>query len=93
MERLKSIYKGIKTRCYNKNSVKYKNYGARGVVMCEKWKNDFKCFETWALSNGYADNLTIDRIDVNGIYEPNNCRWVTLHEQARNRTDNVYVFL
>lgn len=83
-------YSNIKQRCFNSKFPLYKNYGGRGIIMCDEWKNDFMSFYNWAMSNGYKENLTIDRIDVNGNYEPNNCRWITMKEQYHNRTDNVY---
>ena len=86
--RLYNIFNGIKQRCYNKKDKHFKNYGNRGITMCEEWKNDFKVFYDWSTNNGYNDSLTIDRIDVNGNYEPNNCRWTTIKEQQRNRTNN-----
>lgn len=83
-------YSNIKQRCFNPKFPLYKNYGGRGIIMCDEWKNDFMSFYNWAMSNDYKENLTIDRIDVNGNYEPNNCRWITMKEQYHNRTDNVY---
>ena len=87
--RINSIYRGIKKRCYNHNEPSYQNYGGRGIRMCEIWKNDFMSFYRWSMENGYSDTLSIDRIDVNGDYSPNNCRWVTCKENCRNRRSNV----
>ena len=85
--RLYRIWSCMKTRCYNEKWINYKNYGGRGIAICDDWRNDFQAFYTWALSHGYSDTLTIDRIDVNGNYEPTNCRWITLKEQQSNRTN------
>lgn len=89
--RLYRIYRNILTRCYNPNTPCYRNYGARGIGVCEEWLNSFPKFKEWAISHGYTDNLTIDRIDVNSDYSPDNCRWVTLQEQCLNRRNNHYV--
>lgn len=86
--RIYRILNGIKQRCYNPNKPKYKNYGGRGITVCQEWQDDFMNFYNWAMANGYADNLTIDRIDVNGNYEPSNCRWITQKTQQNNRTNN-----
>lgn len=88
--RINNIYHNMKTRCNNKKSRRYKNYGGRGIKVCDEWNNNFLAFYNWSINNGYKDNLTIDRIDVNGDYEPSNCRWVTLKEQFYNKTDNVF---
>ena len=87
--RLYRTYASMKRRCYNKNVKDYKNYGGRGVRVCDEWTQDFMNFYNWAINNGYNDNLTIDRINVNGNYEPNNCRWITMKQQENNRRNNV----
>ena len=86
--RLCSTWHNMKKRCYNKKSDHYKYYGGRGIKIYNKWLNDFISFERWALDNGYNEDLQIDRIDNNGNYEPNNCRWVTKLEQARNKRNS-----
>ena len=88
--RLYSIWSGIKDRCYNPICNGYKYYGGRGIDVCDEWREDFIAFRDWALANGYQDELTIDRIDVNGNYCPENCRWVTVKEQNRNKTQTIY---
>lgn len=87
--RLYSIYSNMKTRCYNDANPNYKNYGKRGIIMCDEWKNSFLVFRKWAMSHGYKDDLTIERIDVNGNYEPSNCTWITPMQQASNKTNTI----
>lgn len=82
IDRLRHIYHNIKYRCYNSNSCNYKNYGVKGIRMCQEWELNFKNFYEWAIKNGYKDNLSIDRIDVNGNYCPENCRWITTSENT-----------
>lgn len=83
--RIYNIFHGMKKRCYNANSKSYKYYGGRGIKICDEWLNDFEAFLRWSMDNGYQENLTIDRINVNGDYCPNNCRWITMAEQQRNK--------
>jgi len=73
----------MKYRCLNPKSKGYHRYGWRGIVVCDAWKEDYAIFRTWALSSGYADNLTIDRIDNDGNYEPSNCQWITRSENSK----------
>lgn len=89
--RLYHEWQHIKYRCNNPNSKNYSRYGGRGIKICEEWNNSFETFRDWALTNGYSDNLTIDRIDVNGNYEPSNCQWIVLAEQMHNRTTTIWV--
>ena len=92
-DRIYSIWCGIKARCYTKTNIGYKNYGAKGVKMCDEWKNDYLAFRRWALANGYSDELTIDRIDPCGNYEPSNCRWADMSTQAKNKRWSIYLTL
>ena len=89
--RLHETWSGMKKRCYNPNSKSFSDYGGRGIEVCEEWKDDFQSFYKWAMANGYADDLTIDRIDVNGNYSPENCRWVDKLTQANNCRTNHYL--
>jgi len=97
--KLYSVYSSIKQRCYDKNSHKYKNYGGRGITICDEWRNDFKKFYDWAINNGYKEeklpnginNLTIGRIDNDSNYCPENCRWETNKQQMNNMTTSHFI--
>lgn len=85
--KLYKIWNSMKCRCYTVSSGAYFKYGAKGIRMCDEWKNDFMVFYNWALANGYSDELTIDRIDYRGNYEPSNCRWADIKTQANNKSN------
>jgi hypothetical protein len=91
--KLYSVWQSMRDRCYNSNNHAYKDYGERGVRICDKWlgENGFINFYDWSLENGYKEKLTIDRIEVNGNYEPDNCRWATMKEQGNNRRNNTSI--
>lgn len=90
-KRLRQIFENMKQRCYDKNSKNFKNYGAKGVKISDIWLKNPVTFCEWAINNGYTNKLTIDRIDVDGNYEPNNCRWASQKIQQNNRTNNHYI--
>lgn len=83
--RLYNIWRGMKQRCFNPNNRQYNDYGGRGITVCDEWKNDFPAFRDWALTHGYRDDLSIDRINNDSSYEPGNCRWTTAKVQSNNR--------
>ena len=87
--RLYRIWSCMKARCFIEKSTNYHNYGGRGITVCDEWRHDFQAFYDWAVANGYSDELSIDRIDVNGNYEPSNCRWATAKEQNQNTRRSV----
>lgn len=89
--KLYEVWCSIKGRCYNGKNRAFKHYGARGIAMCDEWRVNYASFRKWSYSNGYAEGLTIDRINVNGNYEPDNCRWVDMTVQANNRTNSIEI--
>lgn len=92
-KRIYNIYHGMINRCFNNNEHSYPDYGGRGITVCDEWSGDsgFENFYEWAVNNGYSEKLTIDRIDVNGNYEPSNCKWSTYEEQSKNKRNNYLI--
>lgn len=89
--RLYREWRSMINRCSSKNWRDYDNYGGRGITVCDEWKESFESFRDWALHNGYRDDLSLDRCDVNGNYCPDNCRWITMAAQANNTRRSLYL--
>lgn len=89
--RLYRIWGAMKNRCNNPKQKEYQHYGGRGITVCDEWLHDFQAFYDWAMANGYKDGLTIDRIDNNKGYSPDNCRWATYEEQSNNKNNTIYI--
>ena len=87
---LYKIYMHMKGRCYCKTDKKYKNYGKRGIKICKEWLEDYNVFLNWSIKNGYKEGLSIERIDVNGDYKPDNCKFISISEQTKNKTTSHY---
>ena len=88
-----SLWSNMKTRCNNPKGSCYENYGGRGISICDEWNSDFLSFYNWAINNGWSSGLKIDRIDNNGNYEPNNCRFITNKENCNNKSNNVCLYI
>ncbi len=86
--RIDNIYKNMISRCYYSKNSRYERYGKRGIKVCDEWKNDKTLFFEWAFNNGYSENLSLDRIDTDGDYSPNNCRWADVLTQQNNKSTN-----
>lgn len=92
IKRLSRIYSGMRSRCYSRSCGSYENYGARGIKICDDWKESKVLFVDWALKNGYRKDLSIDRIDNSGNYSPSNCRWADWKTQANNKRNTVFIY-
>lgn len=91
--RIYTIWYGMINRCTNPNIHNYDRYGGRGIKVCDEWMNDFDSFKKWTMNNGYEEDLTIDRIDTDGDYEPSNCKWSTVLEQNKNKSSTIKMMI
>ena len=89
--KLYDVWTNMKQRCNNPKNPRYKNYGGRGIAVCDEWRDSFSAFANWAMANGYEEGLTIERIDVDDGYKPSNCTWITKSEQVQNRRMNYKI--
>ena len=89
--RIYRIWKAMKTRCTNPNSDDFYNYGGRGITVCSEWMHDFESFYNWSINHGYSNELSLDRIDGDKGYSPDNCRWVDNKTQAKNRRTSIFI--
>lgn len=89
--KLYKVWIGMKQRCYNSKCSSYKNYGQRGIKLCENWVHSFENFHSWSLANGYSEGLTIERENVNGNYEASNCSWIVKERQSANRRNSIFI--
>lgn len=87
--KLYGVWSGMKARCSRESQIGYEYYGGRGIVVCDEWRASFIAFRDWAMANGYEEGLTLERLDVDGNYEPSNCKWITQAEQAVNTRKNI----
>lgn len=92
-KRIYNIYRKMIERCYNEKNGHYRYYGLKRITVCDDWRKSFESFYKWAMNNNYQDGLSIDRVDVFGNYEPSNCRWTTMKEQANNKRKTVYLLI
>lgn len=90
-DKLYSVYRGMVRRCTQETSDKWQFYGARGIRVCDEWMQDYEAFGDWAMNNGWNEHMTLDRIDIDGDYEPSNCRWVDMKVQNNNKRNNIHV--
>ena len=90
-KRLYNIWHEMRRRCYSKSKKEYDSYGGRGIGMCDEWRNSYIAFRDWALANGYQDDLTIERMDVNQGYSPSNCTWIPFERQAYNKQNSFFI--
>jgi hypothetical protein len=89
--RLYNTYYAIKNRCHNPKHVRYADYGGRNILLCNEWLNDYLAFKKWSIENGYSESLSIERIDVNQGYSPDNCKWIPMKEQAMNKRTSLMI--